>query len=147
MSAEEHRYHTRLQGYWDKIRGDKAFPRENDVNPDELQDIWDSCFLISIDDVTRRAGYRYSYIGQDLVAAYGSDAGSPDINATLHSTDNAPMMRKFDEVVASKAPVVDEAEFMNQKQLNIRYRMCILPLGTHDGVVTHLLGCMRWKMY
>ncbi|NBO18226.1 MAG: PAS domain-containing protein [Proteobacteria bacterium] len=146
MPFEELRYHGRLRQYWDDLRGKNPFPHENQVNPDEIEDIWSSCFLISIDDVTRRIGYRYSYMGQDLLEAYGSDPGQ-DSTSHLVSCTDARMVQKFDEVVKSKMPVTDEAEFVNSKNLNIRYRTCILPLDTANGEVTHLLGCMRWKMY
>lgn len=147
MLSDEHRYHTRLQRYWDKMRGNNPFPKESDINPDELEDIWNSCFLISIDDVTKRLGYRYSYMGKDLIEAYGSDTDTNNITTSLIASGDAPMVVKFNEAVATKVPVIDESEFVNARQLNIRYRTCILPLGTKDGEVTHLLGCMRWKMY
>jgi hypothetical protein len=144
---EEHRYHRRLRKYWDGLRGENPFPRENQINPDDLEDIWSSCFLISIDDVTRRVGYRYSYMGQELVAAYGDDLTFPDITQNLISTAKAPMAEKFDEVVREGKPMIDESQFVNSKNVSIRYRSCILPLGTAEGTVTHILGCMRWKIY
>jgi hypothetical protein len=146
-SADEHRYHSRLKQHWDSIRGDRAFPREQDVNPEAIRDIWDSCFLICIDDVTRRVGYRYSYMGQHLVEAYGNDEDNAEITLTLKPTDNALMVRHFNDALQTRQPVLDEAEFVNRKHIPIRYRSCILPLGTEDGTITHLLGCMRWKMY
>lgn len=145
MPYEELRYHGRLQQYWDELRGENPFPDESLVNPDELEDIWPSCFLISIDDVTRRIGYRYSYMGKELVQAYGTDPGD-DTASHLISPQDARMIEKFNEAVRGKHAVTDEAEFVNSKKLNIRYRTCILPLGK-NGEVTHLLGCMRWKMY
>ena len=146
FDTSEYRYHERLQKYWDGLRGNRKFPSENEINPDDLSDIWPSCFLISIDDVTRRLGYRYSYLGESLIEAYGDDINNPEITMRLVSSSDAPMIHKFDEVLKSMQPVIDESEFVNLKHLNIRYRTCLLPLGT-DGVVTHIIGCMRWKVY
>lgn len=146
-SADEQRYHSRLKQYWDSLRGDRAFPCENDINPDTIRDIWDSCFLICIDDVTRRIGYRYSYMGQHLVEAHGNDEENAQLTLTLKPTDDALMVRSFNDALQTRQPVVDESEFVNRKHIHIRYRYCILPLGTPDGTITHLLGCMRWKMY
>lgn len=146
QSELHHRSHERLQQYWDKLRGDHPFPSESQVDPDEIADIWPSCFLISIDDVTRRLGYRYSYLGDELVEAYGDDVKNPDVALRLISTASIPIVKKFDEVVARQKPVVDESEFINLKNLRIRYRTCMLPLG-QSGHVTHILGCMRWRLY
>ncbi len=141
------RFHERLNEYWDVLRGDRLFPSENEIDPDDLMDIWPACFLISIDDVTRRLGYRYSYLGESLVEAYGDDISNPDVALKLVSSANAPMINKFDEVRKTKAPVIDESEFVNLKLLNIRYRTCLLPLGTNQSDITHIIGCMRWKAY
>lgn len=141
----EYRYNQRLQKYWDKLRGERPFPSESEINPDDLKDIWGSCFLISIDDVTRRLGYRYSYLGEELIEAFGDDANDPEVAMRLLSTGDTP--KKFDEVIKTQKPVLDESEFMNLKHLHIRYRACLLPLGYKDGEVSHILGCMRWKIY
>ena len=142
-----HRYHEVLLQYWDTLRGERAFPQESEIDPDEMSEIWPSCFLISIDDVTHRIGYRYSYLGSELIEAYGEDANNPDVIMRLVSSASAPMVKKFNEVVEGRRPIIDESEFTNLKHLNIRYRTCMLPLGTKDGNVTHILGCMRWRSY
>ena len=142
-----HRFHERLRLYWDALRGMHLFPKEGEIDPDELEEIWPSCFLISLDAVTKRMGYRYSYLGSDLIEAYGEDANNPDVIMRLVTSSSMPMVQKFDEVVRTKAPVIDESEFVNLKHLHVRYRTCMLPLGTPDGTVTHILGLMRWKSY
>ncbi len=141
------RSHERLQEYWEKIKDNRHYPSENEINPDDLEDIWASCFLVSIDDVTRRLGYRYSYLGEDLIEAYGDDISNPDIAMKLVSTSNSGMIEKFDEVIRTEVPVIDESEFVNLKHLKVRYRTCLLPLGTKSGAVSHIIGCMRWRVY
>lgn len=142
----EHRSHYRLQKHWEELKGDRAFPTENEIDPDALSDIWDSCFLISMDDVTRRLGYRYSYLGEDLIVAFGDDVKNPNVAMQMLATSGSTMVKKFGEVLATKAPVVDEAEFINLKNYKIHYRTSLLPLGYSDkGEITHIIGCMRWK--
>lgn len=143
----ELRYHERLQRYWNELRGSRPFPSEQEINPEMLADVWRSCFLISLDDVTRRMGYRYSYLGAELVEAYGSELQNPDVAGRLLFAPGSPMARRFEEVVRDKKPVADEGRFINLNKLHIRYRACMLPLGTEKRGVTHILGCMRWKAY
>lgn len=151
MSADdihlEHRIHIRLREYWNTLRKGLQFPAESLVNPDDLADIWDSCFLISLDDVTRRLGYRYSYMGNDLLVAYGGDPNHEGSTNQIIASPNGTMIAKFDEVQEKRCPVIDESEFVNSREIPIRYRSCILPLGLPNGEMTHLIGCMRWKMY
>jgi len=142
-----HRFHERLQEYWNDLRGSRPFPEETEIDPDDLAEMWPSCFLISLDDVTRRHGYRYSYLGSDLIEAYGESANNPDTVLRLVSSSGGKMTEKLDEVVKEEKPVIDEAEFINSKRLHIRYRTCLLPLGPRPGEVSHIIGCMRWKAY
>lgn len=141
----EHRSHQRLRKYWDELRGGRAYPSESEIDPDELADIWPSCFLISIDDVTRRIGYRYSYLGEDLIEAYGDNVKDPNIAMQMLATASEELLKKFTEVVEKHHPVIDESEFVNLKNYNIKYRTCMLPLGPSPKEVTHILGCMRWR--
>ena len=142
----EHRSHQRLQHYWESLRGVRPFPSEDQIDSDAIADIWPSCFLVSIDAVTHRSGYRYSYLGQALIEAFGDDSGNPDIALQLLSTRDAPMVEKFDQVRNSRAPAIDEAEFINGKNLTVKYRASLLPLGAQDTDVSHIIGCMRWKI-
>lgn len=142
-----HRSHEQLMQYWQGKCAGRLFPSEKDIEADDIADIWPSCFLICIDDVTKKVGYRYSYLGTDLIEAYGDDVKNPDVALRLISTSSLPMIKKFDEVAATKKPLFDESEFVNLKGVHIRYRSCMLPLGNSQGEITHILGCMRWRIY
>lgn len=145
LTSEEHRYHKRLREYWDELRGSRPFPAEHEIDPERMAEMWPSCFLISIDDVTHRLGYRYSYLGEELIEAYGDDANYPDVVMRLVATSGSSMVRKFDEVVKQRLPVMDESHFVNLKHVTIHYRTCMLPLGYRENEVSHILGCMRWR--
>ncbi len=142
-----HRAHDALREYWNKLRGVREFPHESEIEPDDIAEIWDSCFLISIDEVTNRIGYRYSYLGSDLVAAFGDNAENPDVALRLLSTARVPNANKMTEAIQTKQPVIDDAEFVNKQNMNIRYRTCIVPFGYENGQVSHLFGVMRWRAY
>jgi hypothetical protein len=143
----ESRHHERLLRYWEQLRGQRPFPSEHEISPEALGPVWRSCFLISLDDVTRRMGYRYTYLGQELVEAYGTDMQNPDVAGKLLFEPGSPMSRRFDQVVREQKPVSDDGHFVNLNKLHIRYRACMLPLGNDKRGVTHILGCMRWKAY
>ena len=45
-----HRINEQLNAYWDKLRARHAMPRETDIAIDDLKDIWQNCFLVSVKD-------------------------------------------------------------------------------------------------
>lgn len=141
-----HRYHELLFNYWKDLSKGRQYPKESEIDPNALGEIWNSCFLISNDDVTRRIGYRYSFLGSDLLGAFGDDITDHDVALRLLSTARVPNARKFDEVITDKHAVFDESIFVNLMGMNVRYRACLLPLGVDDDV-THIIGCMRWRAF
>jgi len=149
IKVHESRAGSLLRAHWESLKGGRDMPREDEIDPDDIASIWDSCFLISIDDVMHRLGYRYSYLGTKLIEAYGDDINNPEIVMNLLSTDNstnARLVENFNDVLATKTPHFDEAAFVNLKRLNVRYRISLFPLG-NNGDVTHIIGCMRWRVY
>lgn len=130
---KEHYTHQRLFEYWNSLKGDKDFPDESQIDTNDITDIWQSCFLISIDDVTRRLGYRYSYLGKDLMEAFSGDSGNPDIAHLLSTADITPMVKFFDRVCKNRKPEVDAAEFTNLRNLRIKYRLSLFLWETAKG--------------
>jgi hypothetical protein len=143
----QYRSHQKLQTYWNTLKGTRTFPKESEINPDDIADIWSSCFLVSINEMSHGLGFRYSYLGDEIIEAYGEDIHNPDIINKLVTTTGSPMTQKFEELVKTQQPVIDESEFINLKHLNIRYRTCMLPLGSPDDKLGFIIGCMRWKAY
>ncbi len=143
-SEQDNRYHEKLRNYWNLLKGERPYPTEAEINIDDIAEIWPHCFLISIDDVTRRLGYRYSYLGDSLIEAFG-ESGSGDAASQLLATGEMPMVKSFNEVSVSRAPITDESEFVNLKNIRIKYRTSLLPLGENAEQISHILGCMRWK--
>lgn len=147
VSDLHHRCHDELFSYWNKLRAGRQFPHEREIDPDEIENIWDYCFLISLDDVVHRIGYRYSYMGASLVEAFGDNPNNPDMALRLLSSTKVPNIKKIEEVLEKKHSVIDEGEFVNAHHMNVRYRTCIVPFGYENGQVSHLFGVMRWKAY
>lgn len=132
---------------WDEKRAGRAFPSEDDFSPDMLDDLgfWDHCFIIQARDIAKETGYNYTYIGAEILKAYGEDlTGVSVYSFTSPSADNLAL--KYQEVMATQVPVTDEGEFSNARNMKVRYRQCLVPLGK-DGKVESILGAMRYRLY
>lgn len=130
-----------LIAHWKSLKGDLPFPRETAIDIAEIAPVWDDCFLI---EAPKDRRYRYDYLGQHLIEAYGEDVCREEVDL-LVSPYTQDMIEKFDTVVNSGAPLNDHGVFINARHIEVRYRQLLLPLG-HDGIVTHILGGMRWKL-
>lgn len=146
MSQEERRLTDQLYTYWKMVKGDRDLPREQDINLADLQDIWDHCFLLQVKKNSELIDYRYIYIGESIIEAYGDDLTGQSVYAKLVSPETAAVISKFDKVLESQVPVFDESEFVNLQGITIKYRQCLVPLGARSGVVDYIMGGMTWKI-
>lgn len=141
------RINERLYEYWLSISRGKAFPSENDIDPDEIKDIWDSCFLVKTHSNSGDGLFKYTYLGLALIEAYGDDITNHEISTKLIAPNSPDIAHKFNEVMKTGKPVVDESEFTNRNRFIIKYRSCMLPLGPRAGQVDYILGGMKWKAF
>lgn len=141
----ERRITLRLLAYWEKLRGDRPMPREEDINPDDIADLWDSCFLIHVKDLIQQ-DYNYTYLGQAIIDAYTSGFSADDPNEGLVSPNAGKLAHSYARVIATMKPVLEEGEFKNAHNDTVKYRQCLLPLGD-DGEIKAIFGGMRFKIF
>jgi hypothetical protein len=139
------RIHERLIEYWQELCAGRAFPKESDIDPSQIAPIWDACFLVQMNSVGPT--FKYSYLGVSLIEAWGDDASNEGVSSNLIDPATASLIHKFQEVADTKRPVIDESEFINKKKMRVKYRICMLPLGTAPDKVNFILGGMKWKAY
>ena len=71
QSKQHQRITEALQDYWQQKRPQEdSVPREEDINPMELGDLWEHCFLVQRmpDDQ-----FQYLHMGEAIIEAYGDD--------------------------------------------------------------------------
>jgi hypothetical protein len=142
--SETRRIHDRLRQYWQSLKEQRPYPREDEIDPALVAEVWDYCFLADMRRGSVRHGFRYEYMGSALIDAYGCSMTAIDLCDAGTEPHIHSLMSRFDEVAESGEPATDEGEFTNTRGEQIRYRCCLLPLGA--GKVESILGCMRWKV-
>lgn len=144
--TRKERLTTILMNYWKAIKKEMAFPAEEDVNPAEIKDIWDCCFIVEANNFMMVKDFFYKYLGDGIRSAYLKDLSG-------HSLDHvvAPKIEKlaseYERVLATKAPVYQEGSIPLKNGKVIKFRQVLLPLGD-DGVnITSIMGGFSYKIY
>lgn len=140
----ERRITLRLLAYWEKLRGDRLMPTEENINPDDIEDLWDSCMLIHVRDLDRK-DYNFTYLGAAIIEAYRHGL-PPDDPDKLASPNAGTLAHSYSKVIATMKPVLEEGEFRNPHNELIKYRQVLLPLGDENGVKA-IFGGMRFKIF
>ena len=144
-SSDKHNLTQRLLDYWQKKRGDRPMPEENDIDPDELATDWDCCFLLQSRDVFNIKDYNFTYLGAGISQAY-FDNLFDEHNEFLVGPNAYHLSNYFDKVLKQKAPLMDDGEFCTLQGRCIRYRQILLPLGDAQGNVAAIFGGMSHKL-
>ena len=142
---DERRLTLRLLRYWHELRGVRAMPEENDIDPDELGADWGFCFLLQSRDVANIMDYNFTYLGDNIRRAY-VDGGIDEHNAFLVSPNAYRLGNHFSRVIETGAPVVDEGEFTTLHGRHVLYRQALLPLGNENKGVEAIFGGMNYKI-
>lgn len=119
-------------------------PTEQDIDPEDIQDLWDNCFLIHTNDLAK-PDYNYIYLGQAVMEAYRGGLSDSD-PALLLSPNATKLASCYVQVITQRKPLIDEGEFYNLHHQLVKYRQCLLPLGK-DGKVDAIFGGMRYKIF
>ncbi len=144
ITPAERRITLRMLSYWERLRGVRPMPTEEDIDPDDLHDLWDSCFLLHVKDLDK-PDYNYTYLGDDIAKTLHGET-KPGTESGYNTEQIKYLIRNYAQVVDSGKPMLEEGEFKNTAQEVVKYRQCLLPLG-EGGQVRAILGGVRFKVF
>ncbi len=139
----ERRITIRLLAYWEKIRGEHPMPTEEDIDPDQIPDLWDHCFLIHVRDLGAN-DYNYTYLGQAIADAYKHGLSDEEQHGIV-SPNAGKLLNNYKQVIDQRKPMVEDGDFRNLRNELVKYRQCLMPLGK-DGQVIAIFGGMRFRI-
>lgn len=144
FTVAERRITLRLMAYWEKKRGENAMPAPHDIDPEDIGDLWDHCFMVEVAK-KKKAGYRYTYLGAAIRRAWLGGAVEHDEEGLPRSFDAATFGEHFESIIETGKPIVHEGHFSNLREEIVHYRQCILPLG-ENGQVAAIFGGIKFKI-
>lgn len=140
-----HRLNEQLLEYWKKLSKNGEIPKESSIDPSCISDIWNDCFLVNLKKTTEKRTYKYEYMGEHLLDAFGMDMTSVEMLDKKVHPYLQDILSNFEQVLLKKEPVSEDSVLTNTKGLCIKYRTCMVPLANSQGDVHYIFGSMRWK--
>ena len=142
----EKRLTQRLTGYWERLRKEEAMPPFAKFNPSALDDAWDSCMLIAVNDSAQPPSYAYYRMGEKVRRLYGGDVAGQSMRPSAKTSQSAKIVKRVDELMTSRQPVYDDGQFVGPSNKIVKFRSCMLPFG-HDNHVTHIIVGLSWREF
>ena len=143
IGTDERRMHVRAYNYWYSLLDGRDYPSIEDLEPGDIQDFGPHSVLLDFTEGSDNPAT--PYIG----AAVREECGlGDDIKSIADVPSRSLLSRLTDhymQIIANRAPVGFEAEFVNQRGRSICYRGILMPFSSDGDMIDFIYGVINWK--
>ena len=143
IGADERRMHVRAYNYWCSLLDGRDYPSIEDLEPDDIEDFGPHSVLL--DFTEGRDNPATPYIGTAIREECGI---GDDVKSIADVPSRSLLSRLTDhymQIIANRAPVGFEAEFVNQRGRSICYRGILMPFSSDGDMIDFIYGVINWK--
>ncbi|HYD37696.1 MAG TPA: hypothetical protein VEA60_08780, partial [Allosphingosinicella sp.] len=143
IGLDERRMHVRAYNYWVSLLDGRAYPSIRDLAPDTLGDFGPNSVLLDFSDGSDDP--KVSWLGDalreecDLIGDVRRISEVPKRSLLSRLTDH------YMQIIANKAPIGFEAEFVGQRSRNTMYRGILMPFSSSGETIDYIYGVINWK--
>ncbi|HEY0130693.1 MAG TPA: hypothetical protein VGB57_04745 [Allosphingosinicella sp.] len=143
IGLDERRMHVRAYNYWVSLLDGRAYPSIKALDPEALGDFGPNSVLLD-----------FSGSGDDPKIAWLGDAlrGECDLIGDVRRISEVPkrsllsrLTDHYMQIIANKAPIGFEAEFVGQRGKNTMYRGILMPFSSTGETIDFIYGVINWK--
>ena len=143
IGLDERRMHVRAYNYWVSLLDGRAYPSIEALHPEALGDFGPNSVLLDFSGDGDDPGI--AWLGDalreecDLIGDVRRISEVPKRSLLSRLTDH------YMQIIANKAPIGFEAEFVGQRGKNTMYRGILMPFSSTGEVIDFIYGVINWK--
>ena len=143
VGTDERRMHVRAYNYWVSLLDGRAYPSIEDLDPGNMDDFGPHSVLLDFTNGIENP--RIEFLGHslrkecNLSAEVETVADVPSRSLLSRLTDH------YLQIIANRAPIGFEAEFVNGRGNNTMYRGILMPFSSDDDTIDFIFGVINWK--
>lgn len=142
VGVDERRMQVRAYNYWASLLADRAYPSVEDLDLDGA-DFGPHSVLLDFTAGVENPGL--AFLGDRLREESQIDE---DVHYISQIPGRSLLSRLTDhylQIIANRAPIGFEAEFVNDRGVTIMYRGILLPFSSDDDTIDFIMGVINWK--
>ena len=143
IGADERRMHVRAYNYWCSLLEGRDYPSIEDLEPDSIHDFGPHSVLLDFTEGSENPAT--PYIG----TAIREECGIGDDIKSISDVPGRSLLSRLTDhylqIIANRAPVGFEAEFVNQRNRSIGYRGILMPFSSDGDTIDFIYGVINWK--
>ncbi|MET1112807.1 MAG: hypothetical protein ABWX67_14910 [Allosphingosinicella sp.] len=143
IGLDERRMHVRAYNYWVSLLDGRAYPSIKMLDPEALGDFGPNSVLLDFSEGGDDP--RIAWLGDalreecDLIGDVRRISEVPKRSLLSRLTDH------YMQIIANKAPIGFEAEFIGQRGKNTMYRGILMPFSSTGEAIDFIYGVINWK--
>ena len=144
IGSDERRMHVRAYNYWCSLLDGRDYPSIEDLEPGNIQDFGPNSVLL--DFTAGIDNPATPYIGTAIREE--CDLAAEGVRLIDEVPSRSLLSRLTDhymQIIANRAPVGFEAEFVNQRGHSICYRGILMPFSSDGDTIDFIYGVINWK--
>ncbi len=143
VSGDERRMQVRAYNFWTAQLHDKNYPCIEELDPAGVQDFRE--YSVLLDFTSGIENPSIEYLGEKLREECGLSEEVSYLDEVPSRSLLSRITDHYLQIIANRAPIGFEAEFVNDRGLNIMYRGILLPYSSDDDTIDFIYGVINWK--
>jgi hypothetical protein len=143
IGTDERRMHVRAYNHWVSLLGGRAYPLIGDLHPENIADFGPHSVLL--DFTTGLDDPRIAYLGRALREETALDHGITHISEVPGRSLLSRLTDHYLQIIANRAPIGFEAEFVGTRGHNTMYRGILMPFSSNGDSIDFIYGVINWK--
>lgn len=143
IGTDERRMHVRAYNHWVSLLHGRAYPSIEDLDPGNIADFGPHSVLLDfskgIDDPAIR------FLGRALREETGLDSTITHVAQVPSRSLLSRLTDHYLQIIANRAPIGFEAEFVGIRGHNTMYRGILMPFSSNGEEIDFIYGVINWK--
>jgi hypothetical protein len=140
---DERRMQVRAYNFWTSQLSDGNYPNVEELDPESVQDFRDYSVLLDFTSGVENPSIQF--LGEALRIECGVQADIGYLDEVPPRSLLSRITDHYMQIIANRAPIGFEAEFVNERGVNIMYRGILLPYSSDDDTIDFIYGVINWK--
>jgi hypothetical protein len=143
IGTDERRMHVRAYNHWVSLLHGRPYPSIEDLDPGNIADFGPHSVLL--DFTAGVEDPRIQFLGRELRAECTLDSSISSISQVPSRSLLSRLTDHYLQIIANRAPIGFEAEFVGSRGNNTLYRGILMPFSSDSDTIDFIYGVINWK--
>jgi hypothetical protein len=143
IGSDERRMHVRAYNHWVSLLRGRAYPLIEDLDPDNIADFGPHSVLLDFSQGIENPAI--AFLGRALREECALDSDVTHIAQVPARSLLSRLTDHYLQIIANRAPIGFEAEFVSTRGHNTMYRGILMPFSSDDDSIDFIYGVINWK--